>query len=341
MDCLNSLSSQFKSLLIETELSDLEIRTACGAQIRVHRLILSARSSVFQTMLRNDMVERNTGVIEIDDFDLHIVKNMVDYVYSGKIDAHLSEDDLKALLRIGDKYEIQSLVVLCRKKLVESISANNAVDLGVYASTFSDVELLQSCCEFLSEDLEALGENWEDHLESYPEFLMMLLRCMKQNHRTFYISRFSSTANNCSWLLDGSRKDSISFETRHRSRLCEIGLFGSMIKESIPVNLTVKKVSSIVFSEELVYESSGKNEPIKVKLPVQIPIDPETDYTVTALIRPASGSTFHGIRGKEVVEGKYGSVNAFKVCFVDIDDESSRSYTDVYVGQIPLLVFKV
>ena len=73
-------------------------------------------------------------------------------------------------------------------------------------------------------------------------------------------------------------------------------------------------------------------------LPVQVPIDPDSDYTVSALIKAATGPTFQGVKGQEDVEGYSRGGNMFNVCFVDIDDESA---TDVEVGQIPILVFKV
>jgi hypothetical protein len=287
-------------------------------------------------MLRNDMVERTTGIIKIEDFDMDVVKAMVDYIYAAKIDEKFG--DLKALMRIGDKYEIQSLVDVCRKTMIDSISSANVVELGVYAENYADKEILAKCCEFIANDLDALGDNWEERVRVSPEFAISILKSLKQAHRSVTMSRFSMFSDGCSWKCDGTQRDSISFETNRPSKLAEIGLFGTKIKENIPVKINVKKGSTTVFSEDLFYKSTGNNAPIKFPLPVQVPIDPDSDYTVLALIKPAVGSTFQGVKGKEDVEGYSGGGNMFNVCFVDIDDESA---SDVEVGQIAILVFKV
>ena len=67
-------------------------------------------------------------------------------------------------------------------------------------------------------------------------------------------------------------------------------------------------------------------------------MEPHNDYTVSVVQAQESRATFRGVRGRDSVEMVTGEGKIFKVCFVDIDDESC---TDVESGQIPLLVFKI
>ena len=331
MSCLSSLSSDLSALLADPSNADIVIHTTGGGRVRAHRLILSARSLVFSTMLNNDMVENTTGVIKIMDFEHNVVEAMVRYIYSGKIDDRFS--DWRALLLIGDKYEIQSLVEFCRHKLVKAISCENVLELAVFAETYSDMEILDNCCDFIANDLDVLGKNWEENIS--PKFTVRILKSLKRIHGLVTISRYETFSDSCSCSSVNNQRDSISFETSSICSLSEIGLFGSNTKETLPINLTIKKGSETIFSEDISYNSTGSNTPIKIPLPQRILVEPDSDYTVSVV---NSGPTFRGERGRDSVEITTGEGRIFKVCFVDIDDESS---TDVESGQIPLLVFKV
>lgn len=54
-----------------------------ATDLRAHRALLAARSSVFEAMLSRDMQERRTNVIEINDLDPPVVQAMLEYMYTG------------------------------------------------------------------------------------------------------------------------------------------------------------------------------------------------------------------------------------------------------------------
>ena len=130
MDGLVSLVRDFLSLLQDSSSSDLSLLCPDG-QVDVHRLVMSARSPVFSSMLNSDMVEKTTGTIKIGDFKIEVVKAMVHYIYTAKIEDLF--EDICDLLVLGDKYQIKALVEDCSKKLIQSISRSNALELGAFA----------------------------------------------------------------------------------------------------------------------------------------------------------------------------------------------------------------
>eukprot|EP00092_Neocalanus_flemingeri_P022474 GFUD01024374.1.p1 GENE.GFUD01024374.1~~GFUD01024374.1.p1 ORF type:complete len:354 (+),score=91.08 GFUD01024374.1:57-1118(+) len=353
MDCLASLSSDFLSLLEDSTYGDLTIQCP-GGEVSVHRGIMAARSPVFSTMLQNNMVEKTTGVMKIEDFDVDVVKAMVKYVYTARIDDEF--EDIKDLLRIGNKYLIRSLVDICSQRLINSITFSNVVDLGVFAETYSVQNLVDKCSEFIASDMNSLGEDWEERVQNSPLFATQILKCLKSGAdqgQVVEIKRFALTnsPSDSKWYCGGNKKDAINFQVNLSSKLMEVGLYGTDEKEEIPVDIEVKKGSTSVFSQSLTYESPGNGVPVKI--PVNVEIDPNLQYTVSVLISASALTdhlTFWGsqMNIEKIVNGEVRDTT-FQINFTEADDaddadeadEENCNGTDVSMGQIPTLVFKL
>eukprot|EP00092_Neocalanus_flemingeri_P015705 GFUD01016999.1.p1 GENE.GFUD01016999.1~~GFUD01016999.1.p1 ORF type:complete len:351 (-),score=77.26 GFUD01016999.1:19-1071(-) len=350
MDCLASLSSDFLSLLEDSTYSDLTIQCP-GGEVCVHRGIMAARSQVFNTMLQNNMVEKTTGVMKIEDFDVDVVKAMVKYVYTARIDDEF--EDIKALIRIGHKYMIRSLVDICSKRLINSITFSSVVDLGVFGETYSVENVVDKCSEFIASDLNSLGDDWEERVQNSPLFATRILKCLKSGAGqglVVEIKRFA-IKESLKWRCQGHKKDAISFQTNLTSKLIEVGLYGTEAKEKIPVDVEVKKGSTSVFSQSLTYESPGNGVPVKI--PVNVIIEPNLQYTVSVLISASDHRTFWGsqMNIEKIVNGEV-SDTTFQINFADAGDaddandaddadEENCNGTNVSMGQIPTLVFKL
>eukprot|EP00092_Neocalanus_flemingeri_P086365 GFUD01108830.1.p1 GENE.GFUD01108830.1~~GFUD01108830.1.p1 ORF type:complete len:338 (+),score=77.87 GFUD01108830.1:110-1123(+) len=337
MECSAAFFEDFLSLLEDSTSSDLMIQNQ-GEQINVHRAILSARSPVFRAMLRNDMKEKKTGIIEIKDFEMDVIKAMVHYIYTARIDENF--DDLKTLAKIGEKYEIQSLVDICCKLLISSISSSNVVDLGVFAETNSFQAVLEKCSQFIASDFGSLGEDWEERVKISPLFMFNILKCLKSSEKEGMVEivRFSDVSPFAGWACGQAQEagvqgqgDTLKFQANRASKLCEIGVYGNATtNENIEVDIEVKKGALTVFFKTTNFTSAGNATPVKI--PVDVPIEQDTDYTVSVLIK-ARGGTFFGEHGIGEVENQ-----EFKVCFMNSPHSNG---TTTSVGQIPTLVFKI
>jgi hypothetical protein len=71
--------------------------------------ILTAHSEVFKSMLESDMKEANSGVIELNEFDVQTVKAFVEYLHFKPIE-NLRDVALE-LFKLADMYNIPRLKV--------------------------------------------------------------------------------------------------------------------------------------------------------------------------------------------------------------------------------------
>ena len=115
-------------------------------------------------------------MVKIND-NIDVVKAMVKYIYTAKIEDGF--EDIIALMKIGSKYFIQTLVDDCSKLLVKGISVENVLLLGETAELYSVVDLLAGCAQFVSEHLVLLECDWKEEVKSSPLFLARILEHMK------------------------------------------------------------------------------------------------------------------------------------------------------------------
>ena len=74
-------------------------------------MILGARSLVFNAMFVHNMTESQEKKIDIEDLDIETVKDMLKYMYAGKIE-NLNTRSPR-LLEAADKYQLSELKEIC------------------------------------------------------------------------------------------------------------------------------------------------------------------------------------------------------------------------------------
>ncbi len=89
--------------------------------------ILSARSTVFRAMFQHDMRESKSNEINIQDIDFSTVRDMVKFIYSGRLKDLADKSDL--LLAAADKYDIRDLKNICSQHLAANLSTDQVRDL--------------------------------------------------------------------------------------------------------------------------------------------------------------------------------------------------------------------
>ncbi|XP_023318721.1 speckle-type POZ protein-like [Trichogramma pretiosum] len=87
-------------------------------EIPAHKIILAAVSPVFRVMFTNDTLENKENLVKITDTNKNIVKEMLRFIYTGKIDV-IETDMIIELLVAADKYKIDSLKNKCAKMLCD------------------------------------------------------------------------------------------------------------------------------------------------------------------------------------------------------------------------------
>lgn len=147
---LHDLASQFGNLLESGEGVDVTIRTG-DEIIRAHSLILSVRSPVFRAMLSHSMREQAEKEVSIPDLDPTGVRRMVAFMYKGKLDSELGDDDATvSLLEAAHRYQVGALVELCVSALSTKLSVEHVAERLMLAD-FAGIDLLrQRCLAFIT-----------------------------------------------------------------------------------------------------------------------------------------------------------------------------------------------
>ena len=155
-----TLSENLRRPLMNSLLSDVTIVVDDGRRIPAHKVILAARSPVFAVMFEHtvkDIVEiyrrpplhrrlqperrsRVQNEVKIDDVDGEVVDTMLEYIYTGQLDGDISAVG-ERLLVAADKYDLPDLKFLCKDKLLDNLSADNAWELLVVAEMHRFEEL--------------------------------------------------------------------------------------------------------------------------------------------------------------------------------------------------------
>lgn len=115
--------------------------------IKVHKVILAARSPVFLAMLTADMQEAKTNSVHISDFDMKTIKEFLRFIYCEKIES-LSEV-APSLILAADKYQIIKLRDICCDELLSKLSSKNVLSTLLVAHKTSGTEKLFKACAVL------------------------------------------------------------------------------------------------------------------------------------------------------------------------------------------------
>ncbi|GFT01636.1 speckle-type POZ protein B [Nephila pilipes] len=170
LDLTRILQENLETLYKENFLSDTKLSTRTGRLFFAHKNILSARSPVFKAMFTNDMKEKFSECVYIEDLDDGTVHRMLLYVYTAVV-KDLQWESASALYAAADKYEIISLKNKCAFFLKNNISPNNACDLLILADMHQDQFLKSVTQEFiLKHDSDVMNSyRWNALLEINPE----------------------------------------------------------------------------------------------------------------------------------------------------------------------------
>ncbi|GBN68670.1 TD and POZ domain-containing protein 4, partial [Araneus ventricosus] len=163
-----SMSEDMKALYVNQSLTDVKLITKTKL-FPAHKIVLCARSPVFKAMLTNEMKERNTDCIQVDDLGDDVVQQLLLFFYSDTIE-NLEWEIATQLYYAAGKYQVGKLKEVCSSFLVESLTPTNAGELLLLSDTHSDSDLKKAVESFILEhDQQVFGSHeWETLLETHP-----------------------------------------------------------------------------------------------------------------------------------------------------------------------------
>ncbi|GER55018.1 BTB-POZ and MATH domain protein, partial [Striga asiatica] len=184
----SNIGSDFGMLLENMEGSDV-IFNVSGERFHAHKLVLSARSPIFQSEVFEES-DYGKQEILVSDMEPKVFKAMLHFIYrdtlvkdelmaSSSSSSPLVTDTLTAkLLAAADRYDLGRLRRMCESHLCKDISVNSVAHMLALADRFRAAELKAICLRFAAENLAAVmrSDGFEYLKENCPALQSELLK---------------------------------------------------------------------------------------------------------------------------------------------------------------------
>ena len=141
-------------------------------KIGAHSAIVLSGSPVICAMLENgNFKEGRTKVVQVEDIEPPIFKEMLRFLYTGKA-PKVDEDDMtEPLFLAADKYKIGTLKDLCEQSLISKLNVQDVAYYLVLAHLQSAPQLLEASLKFLEEHKKEIVDRaeWKQLNKNHPD----------------------------------------------------------------------------------------------------------------------------------------------------------------------------
>uniref|UniRef100_A0A0N5C010 BTB domain-containing protein n=1 Tax=Strongyloides papillosus TaxID=174720 RepID=A0A0N5C010_STREA len=176
---INATIPQSKSLLNYGKMLNSSLYSDCiikvkDTEIKVHKVVLAAQSPIFSNILKSKLEESGTNVIEIENFRVEVVREMVKYIYTDEVSD--IQNMANEVLEIADKYGLDRLKAISAQYLCRNLTIKNVCERFALSEKCSIQSLKECCMEFIIENDECLMETkeWKEFVLIHPLLLESL-----------------------------------------------------------------------------------------------------------------------------------------------------------------------
>lgn len=156
----SNMSDNFQTILKNGKFSDITF-VINEKKIQAHKVIVCARSPVFEAMFSNDCQEAKESKVVISDVSTEVFELLLHFMYTNKVKQ--METYGQELLVAADKYEITDLVSNCVQYFVDNTTINSVVDLLIFADKCNIEHLKSMCTKFIVANYKevVVTESWQ------------------------------------------------------------------------------------------------------------------------------------------------------------------------------------
>ncbi len=169
--------------LFEGKLSTDVVFNVDGTQIPAHKIILSARSPVFNILLTGPMKEGHEDSITIKDVKAPVFRILLYFAYADKLPPEVMGTKLDVplaqhLLAAADRFQLIRLRCICEQRLCDSVAVDTVATTLALAEQNNARELKRVCLEFVSKHLQAVmaTEAYDYMTKTCPQLQSELLK---------------------------------------------------------------------------------------------------------------------------------------------------------------------
>lgn len=155
-------------------------------KFHAHKTILAARSTTLCTKFEQSLQDKKVTVLEINNFDQKVVKEMLRYIYTGKV------EDLnkvaKEILPAANEYALEGLKNMCENVMSKNLNLDNVVEMLTVADTYSAYNLKKEAIDFIIANGEAVtsSPSFKAISASQPHLIAEAFRTMVINQINFF-----------------------------------------------------------------------------------------------------------------------------------------------------------
>nr|ALF07851.1 kelch-like protein [Swinepox virus] len=110
---------------------DITLVTDDNRKIKSHKLILSAVSDYFRSMLSEKFIEGSLNEVRVYDISYTTLKELISFCYSGKLDIH--EYNVKDLIIKADYLSMKHAVTLCEDFIIKKLDCDNCLQVYMFS----------------------------------------------------------------------------------------------------------------------------------------------------------------------------------------------------------------
>ncbi|XP_051173141.1 speckle-type POZ protein-like [Leptopilina boulardi] len=175
MITISKIEHNFHPFLISDVLSDVSFQIE-NKEFPAHKIILAAASPVFEKMFTHQMKENITNNVQIEDTDPDVFKEMLNYIYMGKVE-NLNSMAFD-LYELANKYEITKLQIICEESLENCLDVDNVTFILEFADRHNSVNLKNECIKYINEKFDEV-RNTESYKNLKRELLIDIISFIK------------------------------------------------------------------------------------------------------------------------------------------------------------------
>lgn len=145
----------FLRLFTEQTYCDVHFLLKSGKQIGAHKLLLCARSPIFETIFKQKRNESTTETVELSDVEEEIFREFLHFLYAGRTSRAMSDDSAQCLYELADKYDIGSLQEHCVSHMIANIHMANFMSMLNFSTLHKIQDVREACVECLLSNIRA------------------------------------------------------------------------------------------------------------------------------------------------------------------------------------------
>ncbi|KAL6843294.1 hypothetical protein ACP4OV_027007 [Aristida adscensionis] len=187
----SDMAQDLGKLLEDQETADVRFKVEQEI-FSAHKVILAARSPVFNKQLCGEMREKDTDCIVVHDMQAVVFRSLLHFIYTDSlidmsdVDVHEQKELTRHLLVAADRYCMPRLKNICESILCKCLDAEGLLVTVALAEQHQCRKLLTACVELLvieSMKSEVIANHWHEALkDNHPDVATEVGKALEKAH---------------------------------------------------------------------------------------------------------------------------------------------------------------